>query len=190
LTGAAVAVYAAVVVSDVAVSSRWYASTLSCTPEEHGEGWSCMLLPDHSAIELFAGDPAHPGRTFPSYAGREGPAVMPGYSVEDPEATVGGLAVARSLPDWHVVVAPDGLRIVVTHRDTDIVLGLVGFRYESPAVRAQRAFLDRLGVDDPVTSGPRPSVVPVVVGDSAQRLADPDGNVIELVTTDTLAARR
>lgn len=185
---APVAAYVGIVVSDVATSAQWCEAALRCTPEQRGEGWACLLFSDGTSIELFEGDPTRPGATFPSYAGHDGPAVMPGYSVDEPETAVEGLTVARSLPDWHVIVAPDGLRVVVTHRNIEGMHGLSGFRYSSPAAQELRAFFERLGVSDPVTRGTRTSVVPVVVAESAERLIDPDGNPFDLVTADTLAA--
>lgn len=176
-----VPVYAGIVVSDVAVSAAWYREALDCTVEEHGDGWSCLVFPDNTTIELFAGDPARAGNTFPSYGGAHGPPVMPGYTVDDPEEVIKGLLVTRSLPDWYVVVAPDGLRVVVTQRETDAAPGLVGFRFASPAPAQQRGFLDRLGVADDVGQGSEPAVVPVIRGDRAARLLDPDGTPIEVV---------
>lgn len=174
-------VYAGIVVSDVAASAQWYARELTCPVTERGNGWCCLTFPDHSTIELFAGDPARPGETFPSYGGAPGPPVMPGYAVDEPDDVVANLRVARSLPDWHVVVAPDGLRVVVTRRDTDHAVGLVGFHLLSPAVAEQRAFLDALGATDALDWGPAPAVVPRVAAARTGRILDPDGTAIELV---------
>lgn len=180
MTVPVVAVYAGIVVSDVGESAAWYRDTLDCTVQDEGDGWSCLVFPDNSTIELFAGNPARAGDTFPSYGGAHGPPVMPGYAVDDPEEVIKGLRVTRSLPDWYVVVAPDGLRVVVTHRETAVAPGLVGFRFASPAPAEQRGFLDTLGVADDVVRGSRPAVVPVVKGDRSARLVDPDGTSIDL----------
>jgi len=181
VTAPVVPVYAGIVVSDVAASAAWYEQALSCRTDEQGDGWSCLVFPDHSTIELFAGDPARAGETFPSYGGADGPPVMPGYAVDDPEEVVDGLRVSRSLPDWYVVVAPDGLRVVVTLRDTGAAPGLAGFRFLSPVPEPQRRFLAGLGVADDVASGAAPAVVPLIAGDRSARLTDPDGTPIELV---------
>lgn len=174
-------VYAGIVVSDVAASAAWYREALDCTVEDQGDDWTCLVFRDHSTIELFAGDPARAGDTFPSYGGAHGPPVMPGYTVDDPEEAIKGLRVTRSLPNWYVVVAPDGLRVVVTLRDTDAAAGgIVGFRFASPAPAEQRGFLEQLGVADPVAPGSQPAVVPVIGGDRAARLIDPDGTPIEV----------
>lgn len=182
MTVPVVAVYAGIVVSDVGASAAWYREALDCAAGDAGDGWSCLVFPDNSTIELFAGNPARAGDTFPSYGGAHGPPVMPGYTVDDPEETIKGLRVTRSLPDWYVVVAPDGLRVVVTHRETEVAPGLVGFRFASPEPLEQRGFLDALGVADDVAGGSRPAVVPVVSGDRSTRLLDPDGTPIELVS--------
>lgn len=184
MTGVVVPVYAGIVVSDMAASAAWYAQALACAVEEGGERWTCLRFSDHSSIELFAGDPDKPGETFPSYGGAPGPPVMPGYAVEDPELAVEGLSVARSLPDWHVVVAPDGLRVVLTVRDADEPPRFAGFRYTSPMADDQRSFLTGLGVRDEVAAGPGPDAVPLISADRAQVLTDPDGTMIELVVAD------
>lgn len=183
MTGTVVPVYAGIVVSDVAASAAWYEEVLACRLDEHGDGWSCLTFPDLSTIELFAGDPARAGETFPSYAGADGPPVMPGYAVDDPEEVIDGLRVTRSLPDWYVVVAPDGLRVVVTLRETEAAPGLAGFRFISPAPEPQRHFLADLGVTDHVAAGFAPAVVPVIAADRSARLTDPDGTPIELVAS-------
>lgn len=188
MTPAVVPVYAGIVVSDVGTSTRWYEQQLPCYLEEEGRGWSCLVFPDRSTIELFAGDPRRAGDTFPSYAGDEGPPVLPGYAVEDPEVVVAGLQVTRTLPDWHVVVAPDGVRIVVTLRDTEARAGLAGFRFTSPVAAEQRSFLALLGIQDDVVGGEPAAVVPLVAADRPGRLVDPDGTRIDLVApADTLA---
>lgn len=181
MTGVA-PVYAGIVVSDVAVSAAWYTRVLSCAVEDEGEGWSCLRFPDGSAIELFGGDPRRAGETFPSYGGAPGPPVLPGYAVDEPDDAVVGLHIARSLPDWHVVVAPDGLRVVVTLREGGGGdLGLRGFRLSTPAVAEQRAFLGRLGAEDSVDWGPVPAVVPRIAADRSASVTDPDGTPIELL---------
>lgn len=184
MSGAVVPVYAGIVVSDMTASTAWYEKALACAVEDGGERWTCLRFPDQSCIELFTGDPARPGDTFPSYAGAAGPPVMPGYAVEDPELAVEGLAVARSLPDWHVVVAPDGLRVVLTVRDGDGLSRFVGFRFTSPMADAQRGFLSSLGVLDEVIEGTAQAVVPLVAADREQLLTDPDGTMIQLVDAD------
>lgn len=181
MTRIAVPVYAGIVVSDVGASVTWYEQALSCSIREQGPGWTCLAFTDNTTIELFAGDPAHPGETFPSYGGEQAPAVMPGYAMEDPELVLGGLQVARSLPDWHVVVAPDGLRVVLTVRETHDVAGLAGFRFTSPDTAAQQTFLDGLGLPGHVGFGRAPGVVPVVTADRDAHLVDPDGTPLELV---------
>lgn len=181
MTGVAVPVYAGIVVSDVVDSASWYERTLPCEVVESGRGWVSLAFPDRTTIELFQGDPRRPGETFPSYVGEQGPAVMPGYAVDEPELVVADLTIARSLPDWHVVVAPDGLRVVVTTREVGEGPGLVGFGFRSPLESAQRAFLAGLGVVDVVESGGCATVVPRVAGDRSGRLTDPDGTPIEFV---------
>lgn len=181
MTGGAVPVYAGIVVSDVGASVAWYEESLACSIRERGAGWTCLAFPDNTTIELFAGDPTRAGETFPSYGGQQAPPVMPGYALEDPELVLEGLQVARSLPDWHVVVAPDGLRVVLTVRATSDVPGLAGFRFTSPDTGAQQQFLDRLGLPGHVAFGPAPKVVPVVTADRDARLIDPDGTPLELV---------
>ena len=181
MTRPPVPVYAGIVVSDVTASVAWYEQSLACSIREQGPGWTCLAFPDNTIIELFAGDPTRAGETFPSYGGEQAPPVMPGYALEDPDLVLDGLQVARSLPDWHVVVAPDGLRVVLTVRDTDDLRGLAGFRFASPASDAQQRFLDRLGLPGHVAFGQVPTVVPVVGADRDASLVDPDGTPLELV---------
>lgn len=190
MTPTALPAYAGIVVSDVAVSVAWYTRVLDCSVDEAGQDWSCLVFPDGSTVELFRGDPSRPGSTFPSYGDEAAARVMPGYAVDDPDLAVHGLRVARSLPDWHVVVAPDGLRVVVTWRETDKGVGLVGFRFATPAVSAVRAFMETLGAADSVDWGPEPAVVPRFAAGRSARLTDPDGTPIELVAgADTLAGQ-
>jgi catechol 2,3-dioxygenase-like lactoylglutathione lyase family enzyme len=176
----AVPVYAGVVVSDLDQSIAWYEGLLDCKEIDRGQGWVLLGFANGSVIELFEGDPARPGATFPSYGSLEGSPVLPGYAVDDPEALSGGLKVARQLPEWVVVVAPDGLRIVLSVRDGDGRSGLVGFRYLSPEPDAQRAFFGSIDVTDEVEAGPL-AAVPVIAADRDAEMADPDGTRITLV---------
>lgn len=174
-------VYAGIVVSDIAVSAAWYEQVLGCPVSEGGQDWVCLRFPDHSSIELFAGDPRHAGAVFPSYGGAHAAAVMPGYAVADPEEAVEGLPVARRLPDWYVVVAPDGLRVVLTTRDSDAPSRFVGFRFTSPIVDAQQRFLAALGVVDEVAAGDDLGAVPLIGADRTEMLSDPDGTFLQLM---------
>lgn len=180
----AVPVYAGVIVRELDVSVTWYTRALGCRLAEEGAGWALLSFGNGSAFELFSGDPDRPGLTFPSYGAfgdQAGPSVMPGFAVEEPEELALGLSVARRLPDWVVVVAPDGLRIVLSERDGDGASGLVGFRFSSPEPEAQRAFLGRVTVDATVDEG-GVGAVPLVAGDRDDELTDPDGTRIALVS--------
>lgn len=177
------AVYAGIVVSDVDASTAWYERTLGCATREVGPGWACLDFPDGTAIELFAGDPQKPGLTFPSYAAATGPPVLPGFALEDPDTVLDGLIVVRSLPGWHVVVAPDGLRMVLTVWDSDAGPGLAGFRFTSPKAGALRRFLEQIGLPATVTDGRTPAVVPVVAAGHDGTLVDPDGTTLQLRLT-------
>lgn len=176
----AAAVWAGVIVRDLAASAEWYRRTLGCRVREKGEGWVSLSFPDGSGVELHAGDPMRPGLVFPSYGADGGPPVMPGYSVEDPDVRATGLTVVRSLPAWIVVVAPDGLRVVLTDRERQPGRGLVGFRYTSPAAAEQRAFLGAIGAADEVEQAAAVRVVPIVAADRDSEITDPDGTAIDL----------
>jgi catechol 2,3-dioxygenase-like lactoylglutathione lyase family enzyme len=176
---AGVAVYAGLIVRDLDVSCDWYRRTLGCRPEEDGPGWASLRFADGSTIELFAGDPDDPASTFPSYRGDTGPPVMPGYSYDDPEESAAGLVIQRRLPEWIVVRAPDGLRLVLTSRE-GTGSGIAGFRFVSPEPNEQRAYLSLMGVEDPVEAGDDVRVIPVVHGPRDDVVLDPDGTAIEI----------
>lgn len=177
----AIPVYAGVVVSNLEQALVWYERVLDCHLAERGIGWVMLRFDNGSVIELFEGDPAQPERTFPSYGSHRGPSVMPGYAIEDPEFTAANLPVARQLPDWVVVVAPDGLRIVLSSREGDGHAGIIGFRFSSPDPDVQQAFLDQIEIKDPVLEG-TVGAVPLVAAERDGEVADPDGNRFLLVT--------
>lgn len=175
-----IAVYAGVIVSDLARSVPWYVRTLGGRVSEEGSDWACLRLADDSAIELVLGDAEHPGLSFHSYGGDPGPPVLPGYAVADPRGAAAGLRVVHHLPEWIVVVAPDGVRLVLTDREGAGDAGLIGFRFASPRPDEQAAFLGRLGIDAEVVAAERPAVVPVLAGRVATILRDPDGTPLEI----------
>lgn len=175
----AVPVWAGVIVADLGTSTAWYATELGCVPDEVGDGWQALRFRDGSVIELYAGDRGRPSLIFPSYGAEREPPVMTGFAVEEPASVAADLRVARSLPGWIVVVAPDGLRVVLTDRDGDGASGLVGFRYTSPKPAPQRQFFDRLGVMADVAEGDR-GAVPVVAGSRDARVFDPDGGAVDI----------
>lgn len=170
--------YAAVVVSDLAVSVPWYVQALGCEEVERGAGWVCLAFDDGSRIELFAGDPRRPGTALPSYGRDTGPPVLPGLGVTEPAEAARDLRVVRRLPGWYVVVAPGGVRIVLTDLEGVAGRGLVGFRWRVPDAEALTRFLRTLGCDDPVEVG-EPAVIPRVAGWHVGTLADPDGTLVE-----------
>jgi hypothetical protein len=133
-------------------------------------------------VELTAGDPAHPGLADASHRAESAVPVIPGYAVEDPQAVAAGLQIVRRFPDWIVVAAPAGLHVILHHHDVDFGRGLLGFRYTSPDAPTQQALLSALGSADPVIAGPTPSVVPIISSDRCERVTDPDGNPLELIT--------
>jgi catechol 2,3-dioxygenase-like lactoylglutathione lyase family enzyme len=177
------AAWAGIIVRDLEASVTWYVETTGGTVEEHTDRWAVLRFEDGSSIELQAGDPAAPGLTFPSYGHDSGPPVMPGFAVEDAEEVADGLEVARALPGWIVVVAPDGLRIVLAERECGPGRGLVGFAFESGQPEALRAFLEGLGVDAAVDGEQAVGVVPVVAvpGAAHAQVTDPEGNRLRLV---------
>lgn len=176
----AVAVWAGIIVTSLDTAVAWYAKTTGAAHVDAGEGWATLRFPDGSGFELTQGNPAAPGTAFPSYGSDDGPPVMPGFAVEDSDAAVAGLTIARSLPGWIVVVAPGGLRVVIAVTDSDPTRGLVGFRFTSPVAEECSAFLERLGTTAEVEVGAAWQVIPVVAGPRDRTLADPDGNVLEL----------
>lgn len=177
----AVAVWAGVIVTDLTRAVPWYVEATGAVLAESSERWAALAFADGSCIELHEGDPERPGLTFPSYGGDPGPPVMPGFSVDDVDEQATGLVVARSLPGWLVVVAPDGLRVVLADRDSDPGQGLVGFAIETPAGAALRTFLDGIGAPDPVETGPRTRVVPLIAGPDEAEVSDPEGNLLRRV---------
>jgi catechol 2,3-dioxygenase-like lactoylglutathione lyase family enzyme len=174
--------YVGVIVRDLETSVAWYTKTLRCRVAESGTGWASLELDGGSRVELTAGDPDQPGVAFPSYGNERGPSVLPGYNVEEPEDLAEGLTVARRLPEWIVVVAPDRVRVVLTRRECEPGRGLVGFRWLTPEPGEQRAFLDQLGVPGTVEEAPSSDVVPVIRGPRAAEVEDPDGHVLAIVT--------
>jgi hypothetical protein len=178
----ALAVYVAVIVTDLRAGASWYEAILRRPVTDQDGRWACIRLPNGSSVELVEGDPTRPGSAFPSYGNDTGPAVLPGFGVEDPEAATIGLRVARRLPEWVVVVAPDGVRLVVTS-DEGVGTGgsgLVGFRFTTPMPEAQHAFLTGLGVPAAVEAG-AVGVVPVFASGRDALLTDPGGNPVQLI---------
>ncbi|HUH07673.1 MAG TPA: VOC family protein [Egibacteraceae bacterium] len=174
--------YAGIVVSDLDASAAWYSETLGCRLSDEGARWTSLAFADGSIIELFEGDRRRPGSTFPSYGADPGPAVLPGYAVEDPGEAAAGLTVARRLPDWLVVIAPDGLRVVLAARESDGASGLVGFDYCSEDPAALESFLTDLGVPASVDKG-QAEVVIRVRGPEGAQLGDPDGTRVVVVAS-------
>lgn len=177
------------VVSDLERSTEWYTRTLRCDVDDHGPGWVCLSFPNQTIIELTAGDPTRPGLLNASYSMDSASPLIPGYSVEDPLLTAAGLQIVRRFPDWIVVVASDGLRVVLHRHHTDCGRGIIGFRYATPHTTAQRAFLSTLGSDDPVVDGSRPAVIPIILCDRCDTGKDPDGNQLQLVAQKTPGPR-
>ncbi|MGH8902117.1 MAG: hypothetical protein ACRDYA_10650 [Egibacteraceae bacterium] len=178
----AIPAYLGIVVADLDQSTQWYVVTLGCLVDERGSGWVCLGFPNRTVIELFTGDPSCPGLTHPSFGRDSATPVIPGYAVEEPMVASNGLRIVRRFPDWVVVVAPDGMRMVLHRREVCSGRGLVGFRFASPNSAAQRALLSALGSADLVEDHPTHGVVPVVLADSCGVVKDPDGNLLELVT--------
>ena len=177
----ALAVWAGVIVTDLARAVGWWAEATGARVAETGERWAALAFPDGSCIELHEGDPERPGLTFPSYGGDPGPAVMPGFSVDDADEHAGRLVVTRSLPGWLVVVAPGGLRVVLADRDTEAGRGLVGFAFESTEAAALQSFLESLDARCNVEAGSRTRVVPLVAASEEAEVTDPEGNLLRLV---------
>jgi catechol 2,3-dioxygenase-like lactoylglutathione lyase family enzyme len=177
-----VAAYAGIIVTDLARSLAWYREQLpEALSDGVADGWVKLTFADDSEIELVEGDPTRPGLSFPSYGRDDGPPVLPGYACPDPDELAEGLTVARRLPDWIVVVTPDGLRLVLAGRDGDTKQGLVAFRYTSPDPAPQQQFLERIGSADEVVDGAGVTVVPVLAVGREATLTDPDGNTLVLV---------
>lgn len=175
------AVWAGIIVADLALSAAWYTDVLGTAMSDAGDGWVAFALDGGGVIELYGGDRDRPGLIFPSYGADRGPPVMPGFCVADPVEAADGLEVMRTLPDWVVVAAPDGLRLVLTDRDCEPRRGLVGFQFASPEPAALRGFLARVGLPADVDHGRRHAVVPVIAADRDEDLADPDGTPVRLV---------
>lgn len=174
-------VYLGIIVSRLERSLAWYREHFGVQGEELTDGWAKLTFADTTEIELVEGDRSRPGLSFPSYGTDGGPPVMPGYGCAEPDDVAEGLVVARRLPDWIVVVAPDGLRVVLTSREGDARTGLVGFRYSSPEPDVQRSFLERIGSTDAVEGSDTVAVVPVIAAGRDAVLEDPDGTTLVLV---------
>lgn len=177
------AAWAGVIVSDVEASAAWYAQALGARVPDRDERWAKLTFPNGTTIELFTGDRSDPGASFPSYGADPGPPVMPGYAIEDPEALVEahGLEVARFLPGWLVVVAPDRLRMVLLSADPRRGQGLVGFRFSTISRADQERFLDQVDVAGPEMVDGEVGVTPVFRGRRSVELQDPDGTRIVVV---------
>jgi len=180
----AVAAYLGVVVRDLERSVEWYADEFGIEVGKRGPGWACLEFPNGTVVELFAGDPACPALADASYGTSSGTPILPGYGVEEPLVAATGFQIARRFPDWVVVVTADGLHVVLSRHEVGDGHGLVGFRYTSDDPPAQRAFLSRIGSDDPVDDGLPHGIVPLVVSDRCERVVDPDGNVLDVSTHD------
>lgn len=176
----AAAAWAGIIVRDLEIATAWYRESLPVVAIEEGSGWVALTLDGGSCIELHAGDPAQPGLVFPSYGSSPGPPVLAGFGVDDPGEAATGLEVLRVFPDWVVVAVPDGLRVVLTDRQTDPGRGLVGFDFSSPEPEALGSFLRRVGLPGDVVAARRLHVVPVVAADRDGELVDPDGTVVRL----------
>ncbi len=174
------AAWAGIIVEDLDRSLAWYLATLGCSLLDRDGSWAKLGFANGTAIELFVGDREVAATAFPSYGMDPGPPVMPGYAVDDPEglAEAAVLPVARTLPGWVVVVAPDCLRLVLLQADVGTGRGLVAFRCASSDPDAQRAFLARLGLDEVEIERGAPAVVPVIRGPREAVLIDPDGTTI------------
>jgi catechol 2,3-dioxygenase-like lactoylglutathione lyase family enzyme len=178
------AAWAGIVVSDVAASSLWYARHLGAALVEQDARWAKLRFRNRSTIELFLGDLRDPAASFPSYGYDSGPAVMPGFAVDDPAEVAHRLAleVVRILPGWVVVACPDRLRLVLIRTDVRATgPGLVGFRFASPGAAEQSAFLGALGIEVGDLGEGAPAVVPIVRGLEPAELTDPDGTRIEVL---------
>lgn len=185
------AAWAGIIVADLDASLPWYTRELGAVLAEQDRRWAKLAFPNGSAIELFEGDCASPGTTFLSYGDDPGPPVMPGYAVDDPAelAASQGLRVARALPGWVVVAAPDRLRLALVAADVGAGRGLVGFRFTTTEQEQQRRFLDRIAVVGPEIADGAVAVVPVIAARRAADLVDPDGTAIALVTRAARSAR-
>lgn len=179
----ATAAWAGVIVADLGASVRWYAAELGAALADRDRAWAKLTFPNATCIELFEGDRGRPGATFPSYGSDPGPPVMPGYAVDEPEglALSERLRVARALPGWVVVAAPDRLRVALIAADVEPGRGLVGFRFTTTMAADQQAFLDRLAITGPEVADGEVAVVPVLSGRRSADLTDPDGTAIAVV---------
>lgn len=178
----ATSVWAGVIVSSLDDALPWYREVTGVGVAESGEGWAVLRFPDGSGFELCEGDPSTPGLVFPSYGADGGPPVMPGFAVEDVEAVLPGLTVARTLPGWVVVVAPGGLRVVLTEQDAKAGEGLVGFEITCPQREELVAFCEHVGATVVINEPGALRVVPVVRGRRDADVTDPDGNLVRLVS--------
>jgi catechol 2,3-dioxygenase-like lactoylglutathione lyase family enzyme len=177
----AVPAYLGVVVRDLARSSEWYVTALGCVVEDAESQWACLVWPNGTMLELFAGDPGRPGLAHPGYGVGSRSPMLPGYAVEDPLVAARSLPIAQRFPDWVVVVTPDELHLVLQRVELRPGEGLVGFRYASPAPAPQRRVFSALGAVAVVADGPAHTVVPIVRGGRATSLTDPDGNAVDVV---------
>lgn len=184
------AAWAGIIVGELDRSLDWYTRNLACSVEEREARWAKLRFANGSAFELFEGDRHDVAATFPSYGRDIGPPVMPGFAVDAPEelAEEQGLQIARVLPGWVVVVAPDRLRVVLLASEMGRGRGLIDFRFVSTSGRAQQEFLTRLAVAGPEIADGEVDVVPVVRGVREGIFTDPDGTTIEVVRTDGAAA--
>ena len=153
--------YLAVAVADLEVSVEWYGAALGCVLDEKGTDWACLVWPNNTMVELFAGDPAWPGLTHPSCGLDSERPVLAGYAVEDPLVAAEAMRIVRQFPGWIVAATDDGQQLVLQHRDVGPGRGLVGFHSAGHAGRER--------------------VIPVVLADRTETLTDPDGTTIELI---------
>lgn len=177
----AVPVWAGIVVRDLERSVRWYTDALGVGVADRGESFATVQFRDGSTVELVTGDPNRPGTAFPSYRDDPGPSVIPGFRVFDPAEAARRLVVARWLPDWIVVVGPDGLRSVLCRGDGDAATGVVGFDVTAPDADALSAWFASFGAPTTVGRAERLCVVPVVAGRSDEELTDPDGTRLRIM---------
>lgn len=174
-------VWAGIIVRDLDASKGWYHDVLPVRDVEEGHGWVAFNLRGGSCVELHAGDPDKPGLSFPSYGASAGPAVMPGFGVDDLTVATDGFEVMRVFPDWVVVGVRDGLRVVLTDRVSEPREGLAGFAFTTPDPVSLGTFLTHIGYDGPVSAGDRLEVVPLLASDRDGDLVDPEGNLLRLV---------
>lgn len=175
-------VWAGIVVRDLERSTRWYAETLGLAVAERGPGFALVRFADGSALELVAGEPERPGSAFPSYHDEPGPPVVPGFRVADPAETGRGMIVARWLPEWVVVVGPDGLRSVLCRGLGEACTGLVGFDVAGPDPESLTTWFGGFGARVRAGGAPCLRVVPVVAAPVDAELVDPDGTALRLTS--------